>query len=133
MIVKNNALAEYIRQFGFWVIFLSIIGDNSDEEKQNISSESSDLEDSGMERLRKFLAQKLKLIDSTDNGQDDESQQKALRELSLDGIVEYIKEHENCKIITMAGAGISTCEYTFTNLFHRTLVCNKFNHLLNGL
>ncbi|XP_032684679.1 NAD-dependent protein deacetylase sirtuin-2 isoform X2 [Odontomachus brunneus] len=61
-----------------------------------------------MERLRKFLTQKLRLIDSSNNDQDDESQQRVLRELSLDGIVEYIKEHENCKIITMAGAGIST-------------------------
>ncbi|EFN80021.1 NAD-dependent protein deacetylase sirtuin-2 isoform X2 [Harpegnathos saltator] len=61
-----------------------------------------------MERLRKFLNQKLKLIDSSDNDQGEESQQRVLRELSVDGIVEYIKEHESCKIVTMAGAGIST-------------------------
>jgi len=63
-----------------------------------------------MERLRKYLAQKLRLIDLSTNDQNDESQQNILRESNLDGIVEYIKEKEICKIITMAGAGISTCK-----------------------
>lgn len=110
---------------------MSILGDNSDEEKQNISPESSDIEDSGMERLRKFLAQKLRLIDSSDNDQDDESQQRVvLRELSLDGVVEYIKEHDNCKIVTMAGAGISTCECILTNIFYRALIYSGFFYSL---
>lgn len=64
-----------------------------------------------MERLRRYLAQKLRLVDLPANEQNDESQQSVLRNLSLDGIVEYIKENANCKIITMAGAGISTCKY----------------------
>lgn len=64
-----------------------------------------------MERLRRYLAQKLRLVDLSANDQSDESQQSVLRNLSLDGIVEYIKENANCKIITMAGAGISTCKY----------------------
>lgn len=63
-----------------------------------------------MERLRRYLAQKLRLVDLPANDQNDESQ-SVLRNLSLDGIVEYIKENANCKIITMAGAGISTCKY----------------------
>lgn len=63
-----------------------------------------------MEKLRKYLAQKLRLLDSSDY--DDQSQQKVLRELSINGIIEYIKENENCKIITMAGAGISTCKFS---------------------
>ncbi|XP_076247624.1 sirtuin 2 isoform X2 [Calliopsis andreniformis] len=59
-----------------------------------------------MEKLRKYLAKKLRFYDSSEcSGQP---QQKVLSELSLDGIVEYIKGNENCKIITMAGAGIST-------------------------
>lgn len=62
-----------------------------------------------MEKIRKYLAQKLRLFDSSDNNR--QSQQKVLRELSLDGVIEYIKENENCKIITMAGAGISTCKF----------------------
>lgn len=64
-----------------------------------------------MDRLRRYLAQKLRLVDLPTNEQNNESQQSVLRNLSLDGIVEYIKENANCKIITMAGAGISTCKY----------------------
>ncbi|KZC07432.1 NAD-dependent protein deacetylase sirtuin-2 [Dufourea novaeangliae] len=62
-----------------------------------------------MEKIRKYLAQKLRVFDSSKY--DGQSQQKTLRELSLNGVVEYIKENENLKIITMAGAGISTCKY----------------------
>lgn len=62
-----------------------------------------------MDKICKYLAQKLRLSDSSDY--NEHSQQKVLRELSLDGIVEYIKENENLKIITMAGAGISTCKF----------------------
>ncbi|KAL6421435.1 hypothetical protein ACFW04_013892 [Cataglyphis niger] len=82
--------------------------DNNLDEKKNISSESSEIEDSEMERLRRYLIQKLRLIDLSTSNQNDLSQQKILCELSLDGIVEYIKEKPDCKIITMAGAGIST-------------------------
>ncbi|XP_020295783.1 NAD-dependent protein deacetylase sirtuin-2 isoform X2 [Pseudomyrmex gracilis] len=79
--------------------------DNSEEE--STSPESSEVKDD-MERLRKFLAQKLRLVDFSENDQNDQSQQKILHELNLDGIVEYIKKKSNCRIITMAGAGIST-------------------------
>ncbi|XP_060818561.1 NAD-dependent protein deacetylase sirtuin-2 isoform X1 [Bombus pascuorum] len=78
----------------------------SNEEATNSSSEQEEVEDSDMEKIRKYLAQKLKLFDSSDY--DEQSQQKILRELNIDGVVDYIKETENCKIITMAGAGIST-------------------------
>lgn len=88
--------------------------DLNEDNKQNVSSESSDVEDcSEMERLRRYLAQKLRLVDLSANEQGDESQQSVLRKLDLNGIVEYIKENANCKIITMAGAGISTCKYTY--------------------
>jgi len=70
-----------------------------------------------MERLRKYLAQKLRLVDLPANDQNDESQQLVLRKLNLDGIVEYIKENTNCKIITMAGAGISTCKYILKYIY----------------
>ncbi|XP_070162914.1 NAD-dependent protein deacetylase sirtuin-2 isoform X2 [Polyergus mexicanus] len=82
--------------------------DNLNEKKQNISSGSSEVEDSEMERLRRYLIQKLRLVDLSTSNQNDQPQQRVLRELSLDGIVEYIKEKPDCKIITMAGAGIST-------------------------
>ncbi|XP_076684825.1 sirtuin 2 isoform X2 [Andrena cerasifolii] len=81
-------------------------GKKPNAEAANSSSEQEEVEDSDMEKLRKYLAQKLRLLDSSDY--DDQSQQKVLRELSINGIIEYIKENENCKIITMAGAGIST-------------------------
>lgn len=90
-----------------------VLDDNPEEEKEeerSTSPESSEVKDD-MERLRRFLAQKLRLVDYSENDQNDQSQQKILCELSLDGIVEYIKKTPNCKIITMAGAGISTCKY----------------------
>lgn len=88
---------------------------NDDTEKENkpneeptlsSSSEQEEVEQSEMEKIRKYFAQKLRLFDSSDDGE--QSQQKVLREVSLDGMIEYIKEKENCKIVTMAGAGIST-------------------------
>ncbi|XP_076179616.1 sirtuin 2 isoform X2 [Ptiloglossa arizonensis] len=78
----------------------------SNEETAHSSSEPEEVEDFNMDKICKYLAQKLRLSDSSDY--NEHSQQKVLRELSLDGIVEYIKENENLKIITMAGAGIST-------------------------
>lgn len=36
---------------------------------------------------------------------------QVLENLSIDGIVDYIKKKDCSKIITMAGAGISTCKY----------------------
>ncbi|KAK9298425.1 hypothetical protein QLX08_008220 [Tetragonisca angustula] len=78
----------------------------SNEEAANSSSEQEEVEHSDMEKIRKYLAHMLRLSDSSNY--DEQSQQKVLRELSIDGVVDYIKENENCKIITMAGAGIST-------------------------
>ncbi|XP_043686014.1 NAD-dependent protein deacetylase sirtuin-2 isoform X2 [Vespula pensylvanica] len=82
---------------------------NPDEDKPGPSSENTETEtegeDSGMEKIRKYLIQKLKLYDS-DNEQ--ESSPGVLKELTIDGIVDYIKQNPKCKIITMAGAGIST-------------------------
>ncbi|XP_014606138.1 PREDICTED: NAD-dependent protein deacetylase sirtuin-2 isoform X2 [Polistes canadensis] len=81
---------------------------NPNEEKPGPSSENSESqvesEDSGMEKIRKYLLQKLKLYDS-DSEQESSS---VLKELTIDGIVDYIKQNPDCKIITMAGAGIST-------------------------
>ncbi|KAM0736964.1 NAD-dependent protein deacetylase sirtuin-2 [Formica fusca] len=90
------------------MICATVSYDNLDEEKQNVSSESSEIENSEMERLRRYLIQKLRLVDLSTSNQNDQPQQRVLCELSLDGIVEYIKEKPDCKIITMAGAGIST-------------------------
>ncbi|XP_017791708.1 PREDICTED: NAD-dependent protein deacetylase sirtuin-2 [Habropoda laboriosa] len=78
---------------------LIYLEEKPNEEAPNISSEQEKVEDSEMERIQKYLAQKLRLFDSSE---------KVLREPSITGIIDYIKENENCKIITMAGAGIST-------------------------
>jgi len=90
--------------------FLFVSDDSLNEEKQNVLSESEVENYSEMEKLRRYLAQKLRLVDLPANDQNNEPQQLVLSKLSLDGIVEYIKENTNCKIITMAGAGISTCK-----------------------
>lgn len=92
---------------------LHVPDDNPNEKntQSTHSSESSDVEDqSEMERLRRYLAQKLRLVDLSTSDQGDEPQSQILRELTLDGVIDYIKEKETCKIITMAGAGISTCK-----------------------
>lgn len=78
----------------------------NEEPTHGSTSEQEEVETSEMEKIRKYFAQKLRLFDSSDYSE--QSQQKVLREVSLDGIIEYIKEKENCKIVTMAGAGIST-------------------------
>ncbi|KAK2581497.1 hypothetical protein KPH14_005161 [Odynerus spinipes] len=82
---------------------------NPDEEKPGPSSENTeteeDTEDSGMEKVRKYLLQKLK-INASDSESD--STTGVLKELTIDGIVDYIKQIPKCKIITMVGAGIST-------------------------
>ncbi|XP_078039377.1 sirtuin 2 isoform X2 [Augochlora pura] len=77
------------------------------DEATNSSSTREETEDSDVEMIREYLGQMLiKLFNPpTCDGQ---STRKVLRELSIDGIVDYIKETENIKIITMAGAGIST-------------------------
>lgn len=44
---------------------------------------------------------------------------QVLDEVNIDGIVNYIKK-KNCKnIITMAGAGISTCKYYNINYIYK--------------
>jgi len=88
--------------------------DDSDEEKN--STHTSDEEDASednvdapgftsVESVRQYLAEKLGLRAEHD---DDQSYPAVLESLDLDGIVKYIKEGRATKVITMAGAGIST-------------------------
>ncbi|XP_076281455.1 sirtuin 2 isoform X1 [Lasioglossum baleicum] len=77
------------------------------EEAKDSSSTREKVEDSDMEMIREYLGQMLlRFFDSPPC--DGQSQKKVLRELSIDGIVDYIKENDDIKIVTMAGAGIST-------------------------
>lgn len=59
-----------------------------------------------MDKIRKFFEQKFHLFESSKT-----SGEKVLEELSLEGIVDYIKKNNVTKIITLAGAGISTCNH----------------------
>ncbi|XP_015114176.1 NAD-dependent protein deacetylase sirtuin-2 [Diachasma alloeum] len=74
-------------------------------ERPGPSADDND-DDSSMEKIRKYFTQKLKLYDAPDEGQRETK--KVLKELTIDGIVEYIKGAGCKKIIVMAGAGIST-------------------------
>ncbi|XP_022902594.1 NAD-dependent protein deacetylase sirtuin-2 [Onthophagus taurus] len=76
----------------------SHLDDDSEEETPGTS------EATGMGYIRKYLASKLGLSDDD----EESSKNKVLSEFTLDGIVEYIKSDKCKKIITMAGAGIST-------------------------
>lgn len=77
-----------------------------------------------MEKIRKYLAQKLKLYDSDI---EQESCSGVLKELTIDGIIDYIKQNPKCKIITMAGAGISTCKSIFCFKLYYKLKDNIIN------
>ncbi|XP_033217139.1 NAD-dependent protein deacetylase sirtuin-2 [Belonocnema kinseyi] len=80
----------------------------SDEEPQATSS-AEEPEVDEMDKIRKFLSQKLKIFDSTEQSEDEQPPaEKVLSDLSLDGIAEYIKSGKCKNIIVMAGAGIST-------------------------
>lgn len=74
------------------------------------SSDKSGSGDSGMEKITKYLTEKLKLYDSPETVDQSSKQKELFSTLDLDGIVEYINKQGSPKIITMAGAGISTCK-----------------------
>ena len=57
----------------------------------------------GVEAIRAFLANRLKL-----GSDDDQKLPHVLDSVDFEGIVQYIKDGRAKKIITMAGAGIST-------------------------
>lgn len=81
----------------------------SEEEATTSSGSQAETKDSEMNILRKYLMRKLTLDTDDIHGNDDSEQpEKLLSELSIDGIVQYIKEYKDVKIVTMAGAGIST-------------------------
>ncbi|XP_043259743.1 NAD-dependent protein deacetylase sirtuin-2 isoform X2 [Colletes gigas] len=75
-----------------------------DDEAAHSASKPEEAEESDMEKIPKYLAEKLRLF----KDYLDHSKRKVIPELSVDGVAEYIKENENLKVITMAGAGIST-------------------------
>ncbi|KAL2717356.1 NAD-dependent protein deacetylase sirtuin-2 isoform X1 [Vespula squamosa] len=98
-----------------------LMDNNPDEDKPGPSAKNTETETeregSGMERIRKYLIQKLKLYDSYN---EQESCSGILKELTIDGIVDYIKQNQKCKIITMAGAaaGIPDFRSPSSGLYH---------------
>jgi NAD-dependent deacetylase sirtuin 2 len=108
----NNckSLIRKIRRL--WKKEIKMSGENTTDkpEAKKPESEEPELEEAGgasgamsVESLRKYLSDKLGIHDK-----DEEEKIKILDDVSMDGIVDYIKK-KNCKnIITMAGAGIST-------------------------
>ncbi|KAF3429804.1 hypothetical protein E2986_05601 [Frieseomelitta varia] len=119
---KSVFMYFYWSQYNVFIflneLFEIILKKKSNEEAANSSSEQEEVEHSDMEKIRKYLAQMLRLSDSSNY--DEQSQQKVLRELSIDGVVDYIKENGNCKIITMAGAaaGIPDFRSPSSGLYH---------------
>ncbi|KAJ8925862.1 hypothetical protein NQ315_009714 [Exocentrus adspersus] len=79
------------------------------ESSPRTSGSSDSTAGMSMEHLRRYLAEKLGFYDDDDAVTEDETEKvKVLDEVTVDGIINYIK-NKNCKnIITMAGAGIST-------------------------
>lgn len=61
-----------------------------------------------VDSIRRFLAQKLGFYEPPDLNPPVE---KVLDEVTLDGIAKWIKSTRCQNIITLSGAGISTCEY----------------------
>ncbi|XP_056642259.1 NAD-dependent protein deacetylase sirtuin-2 [Diorhabda sublineata] len=78
-------------------------GLKEDQPDKHSESSSSD-EEENMEYLRRFLAEKLNFSDTKEN----KEKIKVLDNVTLDGIVDYIKANDCKNIITLAGAGIST-------------------------
>lgn len=69
------------------------------------STPSVDKEDSSLEKIRQYLSEKLNLNETS---QPEDA--KILDTLDLDGVVKCWKNGGFKKIVTMVGAGISTCE-----------------------
>uniref|UniRef100_A0A1B6EET5 NAD-dependent protein deacetylase n=1 Tax=Clastoptera arizonana TaxID=38151 RepID=A0A1B6EET5_9HEMI len=71
-----------------------------------LSRSEGEGDDRTVEVIRKYIAEKLGFF-SEDKEEKSESVQ-VLEDVTLDGIVKYIKDKKCKKIVTMAGAGIST-------------------------
>ena len=69
--------------------------------------------ENGVGAIRAFLASRLKL-----GSDDDQKLPHVLDSVDFEGIVQYIKEGRAKKIITMAGAGISTSAGEFQDQLH---------------
>lgn len=88
-----------------------------------VESLGARIRDLDVDSIRRYLAQKLGFYEPPETTSAPVEQ--VLDEVNLDGIVKWIKS-ERCKnIITLAGAGISTCKCKNINLI--SYLSNMFN------
>lgn len=71
----------------------------------------SRLRDLDVDSIRRYLASKLGFYEPSEPSTPTE---QVLEEVSLDGIVKWIQSDKCKNIITLSGAGISTCKWSFT-------------------
>lgn len=69
-----------------------------------------------VDSARRYLALKLGII--SQEPESTEPIEKVLDEVNLDGIVKWIKGNRCKNIITLAGAGISTCKYVLHRYYY---------------
>lgn len=85
----------------------SIASDASEKAAESSSSSASSSSKVNMDYIQQFFASKLRLFRE---GDGTPKEHQVLKTIDLDGIVEHWKNNGCKKIVTMAGAGISTCE-----------------------
>lgn len=61
-----------------------------------------------IDAVRRYLAEKLGFYDPEEK--EDKEKIKVLDNVSIEGIAEFLKSDKCKNVITMAGAGISTCK-----------------------
>lgn len=86
------------------------------------------IRDLDVDSIRRYLAQKLGFYEAPEAAAPPS---QVLEEVNLDGVVKWIKS-ERCKnIITLAGAGISTCKYN--KLVNKPIIITivrKYNNII---
>ena len=117
-LVKMSFLKQYIlfnildsKYLPFYILDLDISGSSQSSSAEHDSSSSSHEQAEGEETENEnFLVSLMHKIHLLDSVTDKQSKKKILNEATIDGVVEYIKSKNITKIVTMAGAGISTCK-----------------------
>lgn len=91
-----------------------------------IESLGARIRDLDVDSIRRYLAQKLGLYEPSDTPVPVEN---VLDEVTLDGIVKWIKSDRCKNIITLSGAGISTCKScSYTTVLRKYLRNTRFGY-----
>lgn len=84
--------------------------DNVSDESENVAAGSSSKANKiNLDYIQQFFADKLRLH----KGDEDAGSSKILKTVDFTGIIDHWKEKGFKKIVTMVGAGISTCKCSF--------------------